>query len=127
MLGMYGSRIELECSSSSAELYVNGSLSVGMADDVYRSDHFELEMDGVVEIIYDQDLLQAAVDGLGDLELDLDLSGSDEVVYNAFSLNGMVSGDTVTGHAALAEYHSTVAAGGVSGEYGVDSDLFASH
>ncbi len=78
LMGLFGSRIEIEASGSGSSFDVNGTLSVGMAQDVdnsvVRRDDFELEMRGSVDFTYDEALVAAAVEGLSDLETQYDLS-----------------------------------------------------
>ena len=85
LLGLYGSRIELEASSSNTSLTVNGTLAVGMAQDVdpdvARNDDFEFQMDGAVSIVYDKDLVSSASDRLADLQMEL-FDSSDTNVYD---------------------------------------------
>ena len=105
MLGIYGSRIELEVSSSGGRLEVNGTLALGLAqdleDDLFRSDDFEFEMDGTVLIHYDLDLVQTAIDGLTGLEVELGVGSTGSSSYS-FSVSGSASGN-LSGYEALAE------------------------
>ena len=93
MMGLYGSRIEIEASGRDTVLTVNGTLAVGMAqdldEDLYRDDDFEFEMRGTVQMTYDEELVQAAIDGLAGLEADLGDSEGDVPEYNNFWFSGM--------------------------------------
>lgn len=127
LVGMFGSRIELEASGSGSTLVVNGTLAIGMAqdfEDVSRSDDFEFEMDGSVTVVYDEELVNAAVSTLGDLETTLSSdssSSSSTPSYDTFRLAGMVS-SAGGGVSSLAELHELVEAGA---DLGVDVDTLS--
>ncbi|MEM7165601.1 MAG: hypothetical protein AAF581_09055 [Planctomycetota bacterium] len=116
LLGMFGSRIELEISDSDSSLTINGSLAIGTATDVNRSDDFEFQMDGDVSIVYDRDLVDTAVDGLAGLPVNRSSSGSFAPDFENFRIAGIATG--LTGRQAFEQYQQLVSGGG--SDFGVD-------
>ena len=122
LLGLYGSRIELEASDSGTSLAVNGTMSIGMAQDVNRSDDFTFDFRGSVSLIYNEDLLSDALGGLGDLQLELGVepTGGGGSSYG-FGLAG-TGGSHLSGESAAAEVSAHIAQHGTGSDYGVDFD-----
>lgn len=122
LLGMFGSRIELEASGSRSRLTVNGTIAIGMAqdlEDIARTDDFEFEMDGAVTITYDEELVNAALANLGELETTLSGSSpSGAPVYDTFRLAGTIS-TAGSGTNSLAHLNQLVSEGT---DLGVDID-----
>ena len=104
MVGAFGSRIELEVSSSTASMTVNGTLSAGMAQDLdaelFRSDDFELQMTGPVNVTYDRANVETSLDGLQTMEGNIGLDGADLPESVALRLGG--SSGSLSPAAALA-------------------------
>lgn len=107
LLGMFGSRIELEISDSGSSLTVNGAMAIGTATDVSRRDDFEFQMDGDVSIIYDQPLVDGAVAGLANLPVNDGGTRGSGTDFQNFRIAGVASG--ITGTAALREYQELAA------------------
>ena len=115
LLGMFGSRIELEASGSQSELTVNGTLSIGVAQDinpgVARGDDFEFQMDGKVSIVYDMEKVSEASAGLAGLQMEL-FDSQDEAIYD-ITMSGGFSGSK-TGEEGLAELYEYIQTNGTS-------------
>lgn len=100
IMGLYGSRIEIEASGSDTQLNVNGTLAIGMAQDlngnINRGDDFEFEMRGEVQVIYDKNLVTQAVEGLSNLDIN-NYDGVDQVQSYEVKLSGGATG-SASGH-----------------------------
>ena len=72
LTGMFGSRIEIEASGAGSSLSFDGTLAIGMAQDldtgITRPDHFEFEMRGSVKLVYDKTKVDNAVSNLTGLQ-----------------------------------------------------------
>lgn len=117
ILGMFGSRIELEVSGSNASLAVNGALAVGTADDRSRSDDFEFRMGGAVALRYDSELVNSAVTGLTGLPVSAENPAATSTGFESFRITGV--GNSISGHDALNTFTELVGSGE---DIGVDFD-----
>jgi hypothetical protein len=121
MMGLYGSRIEIEASGGSSSIDVNGTLAVGMAQDldegITRPDDFEFEMTGKVHVTYDQPLATQALEGLSGLESDLNLDEDDDLAQYEYHLVGGGTGNQSSVD-TLHDLDSLIAANGPDADYG---------
>ncbi|MFN0059682.1 MAG: hypothetical protein ACKVX7_14590 [Planctomycetota bacterium] len=125
LVAMFGSRIEIEASGATSNLTINGSLSVGMAQElaaVDRIDDFEIEATGNLNITYNESLVTSALAGLQALETGLDLGGEDSTVYDRFMISAATGlcGDASV--LALAEFQQMLEELGSYANFGVDMD-----
>jgi hypothetical protein len=129
MLGLYGSRIELQASGSSSQLNVTGALAMGMAQDLeeapFRTDDFEFQMAGSVSIVYDEDVLRDAVDGLSGLQTSLGVDSSSAGV-GGYSYNLIGASGGISAAAAAAEIDALFQTYGAGYDYGLDPAELAS-
>jgi len=117
LMGLYGSRIEIEASDSGTSMTINGTLGIGMAqdleDEIGRNDDFEIEMDGTVTIRYDEDMVDDAVQNLAELQVDLGLLGDDSVISYDVKLTGGFSSHKYAPD-ALVEFATIINANGLT-------------
>ncbi|MEE8142515.1 MAG: hypothetical protein V3T77_05400, partial [Planctomycetota bacterium] len=142
LLGMFGSRMELEQIESGSEnmgngtvsrkaidrptrVTVNGTLAIGMAQDfatVNRRDDFLLELPGEVQIRYNPQWVVNALEGLEELNAHWPDSG--EASLGNFKIAGMAS-NAVSPDLVQNELAELISRLGASGDYGVDETLFS--
>ncbi len=120
-VGMYGSRVEIEANSGTV-LNVTGTFAAGLPDSG-RSDDFFFQLSGDVNLAYDKTIAEDAINGLTELQADVDLSGSTGgVTYNKFMFTAAISSEAGSSISDLAMYHQLMGAGA---EMGVDMDSIA--
>ena len=119
IVSLYGSRIELEARDSSAGYNIQGNLTAGVALDTTRGDEFTFDMNGNVDIAYDEDYVRNGIDALKRMEMNLGLRQNQNLASYAYDLVGGGSGGQ-TGHGALTGIESSIALNGPSWDYGVD-------
>lgn len=123
LVGLYGSRIEIEASGSNTTLNINGTFAVGLPPDNTRTDDFTLKMKGRVDFTYDKETVRTAVEGLTELQAEIDLDGStDEVLYNRFQFTAVIASMPGSGTEDLEAYHRLLESGAMGG---VDMDYIA--
>ena len=121
IVALYGSRVEIEASSNRSVYNINGSLTAGIPDDTTRSDEFTFDMNGNVDISYDENSVASAIDSLANMEFNLGLGDHQNLASYAYDLRGGGSGGE-TGHDALADMEALISQNGVNYDYGVDLD-----
>lgn len=106
-------------------LYVRGALAVGIAQDLddgwVRPDDFTFAMAGTVDIAYDRDLLNSAVEDLTELQNNLGVAPPGELEAYDFSLSGF--GSTKSGAAAVDEMDQLLQTHGAGYDFGIDPAL----
>jgi hypothetical protein len=118
MTGMYGSRIELETSGSSASVNIAGTLVGGLPSDNRRNDDFLLHSAGSWNISYDPDRVAAAIVGIEGMETSLGLQADLAERITVFSVAGVVGGRGRPGGSLVASIDALIASRGQTADFG---------
>ena len=118
------SEIDTRTQTQESSLSVNGSMAVGMPDEVRNGslhNPFSFNMNGKVNIVYDESKVLGAVRDLGVMEEIFDIGGDDGLTVDGFTLLGTVA-DRVSGDQAIVEFETVSSSLGDASDLGFDLD-----